>query len=170
MKTKIFTFLAASTLAIFTACSDDSGSGKSSWTEACAEGLSEDCLVGTWTLNSISNKDDGLVVQDFSSAQGGTLEFTEDGIFHYVRSTKGSCPGSLAGGIDEKGTWTINEDGSLDLFLNKEGDCLEFMKHYVVKPSIEMSGQIATLKLNTVIFQQAENEQGNNTEVFKRSE
>ena len=69
MKTKIFTLLAASTLAFFTACSDDSGS--KSIAEICADGLSEDCLIGTWTLKSISQKSDkSVVITDFSSAPG----------------------------------------------------------------------------------------------------
>ena len=166
MKTKIFTLLVASTLAFFTACSDDSGS--KSIAEICADGLSEDCLVGTWTLKSISQiSDKSVVITDFSSAPG-KMEFREDGIYRYTRSAMGSC-----GGADE-GEWSISEDGkNLTFFENKQGDCIEFQKKYVVTPSIEVVGETVTLSLNKVVFQQDESEgmhAGNDTEVFVRTE
>ncbi|MBR6379817.1 MAG: lipocalin family protein [Fibrobacter sp.] len=164
MKTKILTLLAASTLAFFSACSDD-GSSKSI-TEICADGLSEDCLIGTWTLKSISQKG-GEVITDFSAAPG-TMTFQDDGIYRYSRSSAGSCQG-----ID-KGEWSISEDGkTLTFYENKDGDCIEFMKHYTTTPSIEVSGNTVTLKLNKVVFQQDESDgmyAGNDTEVFVRTE
>ena len=164
MKTKILTLLAASTLAIFSACSDD-GSSKSI-ADICADGLSEDCLIGTWTLKSISQKG-GEVITDFSAAPG-TMTFQDDGIYRYSRSSAGSCQG-----ID-KGEWSISEDGkTLTFYENKDGDCIEFMKHYATTPSIEVSGNTVTLKLNKVVFQQDESDgmyAGNDTEVFVRTE
>ena len=164
MKTKILTLLAASTLAIFSACSDDEGS--KSITEICADGLSEDCLIGTWTLKSISQKG-GEVITDFSAAPG-TMTFQDDGIYRYSRSSAGSCQGL------DKGEWSISEDGkTLTFFENKDGDCIEFQKHYTPTPSIEVSGNTVTLKLNKVVFQQDESDgmyAGNDTEVFVRTE
>ncbi|MBR2469828.1 MAG: lipocalin family protein [Fibrobacter sp.] len=171
MKTKILTLLAASTLAFFTACSDDSGSNKTP-AEICAEGLSEDCLVGTWTLKSISQKGNNEIITDFSAAQGGTLVFSEDSLYHYTRSTAGECPGSLSGGTDDKGHWSINE-GTLIFKANKEGDCVEFGKTFTTTPKIEVVGETVTLILNTVLFQEAESDgmfAGNDTEVFVRTE
>ena len=164
MKTKILTLLAASTLAFFSACSDDESS--KSIAEICADGLSEDCLIGTWTLKSISQKG-GEVITDFSAAPG-TMTFQDDGIYRYSRSSAGSCQG-----ID-KGEWSISEDGkTLTFFENKDGDCIEFQKHYATTPSIEVSGNTVTLKLNKVVFQQDESDgmyAGNDTEVFVRTE
>ena len=166
MKTKILTLLAASCLAVFTACSDDSES--KSIAEICADGLSEDCLIGTWTLKSISEKSDkNVVITDFSAAPG-TMQFRDNGIYHYTRSASGNCQG-----VDE-GEWSISEDGaSLTFFENKQGDCIEFQKRYIVTPSIEVVGETVTLSLNKVVFQQDESEgmeAGNDTEVFVRTE
>lgn len=172
MKTKILTLLAASCLAVFTACSDDSGDSKTI-AEICAEGLSEDCLVGTWTLKSISQKANNEVITDYSTEQGGTLTLTDDSLYHYVRSTKSDCPGSLGGGIDDKGTWYV-EGSSLIFKTNKEGDCIDFGKVFTTTPKIEVSGETVTMYLNKVIFQEdgkdgmyAEDAQ---TEVFTRTE
>jgi hypothetical protein len=172
MKTKMMTLLAASTLAIFSACSDDSGNSKTI-AEICAEGLSEDCILGTWTLKSISQIENKEVITDYSADQGGTLTFTDDSLYHYVRSSKSECPGSLNGGVDDKGTWSISGN-SLIFKANKAGDCIEFGKTFSSAPKIEVSGATVTMYLNKVIFQEdgkdgmyAENAQ---TEVFERTE
>ena len=165
MKTKIFTLLAASTLAIFSACSDDSGNSKTI-AEICNEGLSEDCLVGTWTLKSISQIGNKEVITDFSTSQGGIMEFREDGIYHYARSSYGDCPDA------DEGHWII-EDKTLTFKEDKQGDCLEFGKKYTVTPTIEVTGETVTMYLNKVVFQQNESEgmfTGNDTEVFVRTE
>ena len=165
MKTKILTLLTASTLAIFSACSDDSGNSKSI-AEICAEGLSDDCLIGTWTLKTISQKDTKEVITDFSDAQGGKMVFQEDGIYVYTRSSKGDCPDT------DKGEWKI-EDKTLTFNENKKGDCIEFGKKYIVTPTIEVTGETIYLYLNKVVFQQTESEgmyAGNDTEVFVRTE
>ena len=165
MKTKILTFLAVSALAFFSACSDDSGNSKTI-AEICAEGLSEDCLVGTWTLKSISQIGNKEVITDFSTSQGGVMEFREDGIYHYTRSSYGDCPDP------DEGHWSI-EDKTLTFKEDKKGDCIDFGKKYTVTPSIEVSGETVTLYLNKVIFQQNESDgmfTGNDTEVFVRTE
>lgn len=145
---------------------DDDGSNRSI-AEICADGLSEDCLIGTWTLKSIISRNGGEVITDFSSAPG-TMEFRDDGIYRYSRSSAGSCPGV------DMGEWSVSEDGKiLTFFENKMGDCIEFMKKYTTTPSIEVSGNTVTLKLNKVVFQPDESEGmyvGNDTEVFVRIE
>ena len=141
--------------------------GKTS-TRDCSAGLSNECLFGTWTLNSISRIDTREIITDFSSAQGGTLEFTDDGTYRYIRSTAGNCPGSLGGGTDDKGTWII-EEKTLTFHENKTGDCIDFGRRYLTTPSIQADEQTFTLILNNVVFQTSErNEQiaGNDTEVF----
>ena len=141
--------------------------GKTS-TRDCSAGLSNECLFGTWTLNSISRIDTREIIKDFSSAQGGTLEFTDDGTYHYIRSTAGNCPGSLGGGSDDKGTWII-EEKTLTFHENKMGDCIDFMKKYTVTPTIEASEETVTMSLGNVVFQTYEiddNYSGNGTEVF----
>lgn len=165
MKTKIFTLLAASTLAFFTACSDDSGNSKTI-AEICADGLSEDCLIGTWTLKSISQTGNKEVITDFSSSQGGIMEFREDGIYHYTRSSYGDCPDP------DEGHWVI-EDKTLTFKEDRKGVCIDFGKKFTVTPSIIVAGETVFLYLNKVIFQQDESDgmfAGNDTEVFVRTE
>ncbi|MBR2197068.1 MAG: hypothetical protein IJ909_01185 [Fibrobacter sp.] len=137
--------------------------------EKCRTGLSKECLIGTWTLNSISHIDTKDVIADFSSAQGGTLNFTDDGIYHYIRSTAGNCPGSLGGGIDDKGTWKVTDNTSLEFYENKQGDCIPFATHFNTTPTIEIVGESVNLYLNKVIFQPNESDAlftGSDTEVF----
>ena len=145
---------------------DDDDESNRSIADICAEGLSEDCLIGTWTLKSI-NQNGGEVITDFSSAPG-TMEFRDDGIYRYTRSSAGSCPGV------DMGEWSVSEDGkTLTFFENKMGDCIEFMTKYTTTPSIVVSGNTVTLKLNRVVFQQDESDglySGNDTEVFARIE
>ena len=153
--------------AIEKANDDDDDESNRSIADICADGLSEDCLIGTWTLKSISQKGNGEVINDFSSAPG-TMVFQDDGIYRYSRSFAGNCLGV------DKGEWSISEDGkNLTFFENKEGDCIDFMKKYATTPSIEVSGNTVTLKLNKVVFQQDESDgmyAGNDTEVFVRVE
>lgn len=165
MKTKILTLLAASTLVFFSACSEDAESSKS-LVDRC-EALTEDCLIGTWTLKSIVQKADQQNIQDFSNAQGGTLEFREDGVYHYERSSIGECID-----VADEGHWSVDEDtGTLTLKSDKQGVCVDFGKIFTTNPKIDITGETSvSLTLNTVIFQQAENEQGDNTEVFVRTE
>lgn len=145
---------------------DDDGSNRSI-AEICADGLSEDCLIGNWQLKSIISRNGGEVITDFSSAPG-TMVFDDNGIYRYTRSSAGECQGL------DKGEWSISEDGkTLTFFENKVGDCIEFQKHYATTPSIEVSGNTVTLKLNKVVFQQDESHglyAGNDTEVFVRTE
>jgi hypothetical protein len=146
---------------------DDDDESNRSIADICADGLSEDCLIGTWTLKSISQKGNGEVITDFSTAPG-TMVFNDDGIYRYYRSSISECP------TTDGGNWSISEDRkTLTFFENREGDCLEFMKKYTTTPSIEVSGNTVTLKLNKVVFQQDESDglyAGNDTEVFVRIE
>ena len=130
----------------------------------CSAGLSKECLVGTWTLKSINQKESNEVITDFSDSQNGIMEFQEDGIYVYKRSSKSNCP------TTDKGEWSISEDGeNLTFHENKMGDCIDFMKKYHTTPSINVAGETATMSLGRVVFQQDEsdaNYAGNDTEVF----
>ena len=137
-------------------------------TRDCSAGLSKECLMGTWRLKSISRIDTKEVITDFSSAQGGTLEFTDDETYRYIRSTAGDCPGSLGGGTDDKGTWII-EEKTLTFHENKTGDCIDFMKKYHTTPSINVAGETATMSLGKVVFHQYDGNgkyTDNDTEIF----
>ncbi len=130
--------------------------------EKCSAGLSNECLVGIWTLSSISRIDTKEVITDFSGAQGGVMEFREDGIYHYTRSTYGDCPDP------DEGHWII-EDKTLTFKEDKRGDCIEFGIKHIATPSIEIADKTITLYLNKVIFQRDESDgmfAGNDTEVF----
>lgn len=167
MKTKILTLLAASCLGFFSACSEDAESSKS-LVERC-EALTEDCLIGKWTLKAIVQKSDQQNIQDFSNAQDGVLEFKDNGIYHYKRSSISNCLG-----VDDEGHWSIDEEaGTLVFKVDKQGDCMGDIGRtvYTTTPKVEITGESSvSLSLNTVIFQQDENAAGDNTEVFTRTE
>ena len=131
--------------------------------ENCSEKLTEDCLIGNWKLSSISQRGNKEIITDFSTAQGGIMEIRDDGIYHYTRSSAGSCQG-----VDE-GEWSV-ADGVLTFFENRKSDCVEFGKKYVVTPTIDASGETTILYLNKVVFQPDETDgmyAGNDTEVFR---
>ena len=91
------------------------------------------------------------------------MEIRDDGIYHYTRSSAGSCQG-----VDE-GEWSV-ADGVLTFFENRKSDCVEFGKKYVVTPTIDASGETTILYLNKVVFQPDETDgmyAGNDTEVFR---
>ena len=82
MKTKIFTLLAATTLAFFSACSDDESESLS---DKCKSnnGVTKGCVVGTWSLKGIYSKtDNNAVITNYSNAPG-TLVISGDGKFEY---------------------------------------------------------------------------------------
>ena len=83
MKNKVFIALAAAVaMSALTACGDSSGSSEPSKAEACAQGISEDCLAGTWSLIGLANKNTGDIYPyaDYKQAgkQPGKLIFDKE--------------------------------------------------------------------------------------------
>ena len=57
MKNKVFIAMtAAVAMAALTACGDSSGSSDPTKAEACAQGVSDECLDGTWDLIGIATQ------------------------------------------------------------------------------------------------------------------
>ena len=72
MKNKVFIAMtAAVAMAALTACGDSSGSSEPSKAEACAQGISEDCLAGTWSLIGLANKNTGDIYPYADYKQAG---------------------------------------------------------------------------------------------------
>ncbi|MBR2074237.1 MAG: hypothetical protein IKC23_06850 [Fibrobacter sp.] len=162
MKTKILTLLAASCFFFFNACSEES----ESLADKCKDnnGVSEGCVVGTWSLKGIYAKADNSVITNYSNAPG-TLVITDDGKFEYTMSAAPQVD-TDCGGQKVYGTWEII-DASLK-FSIKTGDC-------VVGP-ITASPRVDELQmnLNGVFFQLGdvddESTKANGTEILDRVE
>ena len=107
MKKIILTALAAASLCILSACSSDEP--EPTMAEKCANGLSEDCLVGNWNLQAVKTLDLSAVHIDFGTTPS-TLEFTKDGKFTFT-CTSNTGVSEMAGrgcaGEKSFGTWKI---------------------------------------------------------------
>ena len=120
---------------------------KPSRAEACAEGLSEDCLVGAWNLERIQAKDGNLVFMDLSEAPS-KLEFADDGKFMF-RYTSDASVSEMAAGCDESvtvGVWKISGE-NLELKITR-GDCVVAGKTFTLTPTISDG----VLNFNTIVF------------------
>lgn len=118
MKKQILAMLAFSSACILGACSDDP---EPTMTEKCSKGLSKDCLVGTWTLSSISNVESGSIIAPYST---GSLEIKGNGEFTYTIPSEGKMAGEGCGGVENYGTWTIDDAAKTVTFKASVGDCL----------------------------------------------
>lgn len=146
MKKVITTAIVTASICLLAACGSEES--EPSRAEMCAKGLNEDCLVGQWNLQAIQAKDGSQIFTDFSSAPS-TLEFTDDGKFHFVFTTDGflsEMAGNGCGGTSTYGTWTITGN-VLNIKLGRT-DCLETNRSYTVMPTINER----SLNLNTTLF------------------
>ena len=137
---------AAASICLLTACSSEDP--KPTRAEMCAKGLNEDCLVGNWNLQSIQTKDGTKIITDFSSAPS-TLEFMDNGNFHFIFTTNPSLSemaGNGCGGTDVYGTWEI-AGITLKLKVGRT-DCLTTGQTYTLTPTITAT----SLNLNKVVF------------------
>ena len=145
MKKIILNVLAVSSLCLFAACAGDDAEPTRG--EMCAKGLNEDCLVGKWNLKSIQSKDGSQIWMDFG-ATPSTLEFTDDGKFHFIYTTGNfsQMANDGCGGTSTYGDWTI-AGSTLNLKIGRT-DCQTTGRSYTVVPTITES----SLNFNTVIF------------------
>lgn len=162
MKNKIFTLAAISSLFVLGACSDDSGS--ETMAEQCEKGISEDCLVGSWNLESISTLDGSETLVKFGNP--GKLIINDDGTFAYTLSTDATdeCAGQTV-----KGKWEIVDDQSFK-YIVKNGDCIEPSGSFT--PDITVEGETPKMSTKKVLFQQSSKNSlnaGNESEVFVRT-
>ena len=131
-------------------------------------GLNEQCLVGNWNLQTIQAIDGSQVYTDFSTAPS-TLEFTNDGKFHFVFTTdphKSEMAGNGCGGTNVYGNWEIL-GASLKIKIGLS-DCLTTGQSYTLTPTLS----VTNLNLNKVVFHENDMTDGltkaNSTENFVR--
>ena len=79
MKNKVFIGLAAAlALSAFTACSESSGSSEPTKAELCANGLSKECLIGSWDMVGFASNSTGEIFPNFDyTANPGKLIFKD---------------------------------------------------------------------------------------------
>lgn len=132
-------------LAALTACGDSSSSPSKSKAQECAEGLSAECLVGSWNLIGISYVGETKVSPLYNyQAAPGVLTFNEDGSFQF--SMPQGAPAALT--TDEdcnpyiNGTWNV--EGKILNFVsdphknNNMQMCLNGKKSFAVSPTIAL--------------------------------
>ena len=166
MKKIILTAVAAASLCILSACSSDEP--EPTMAEKCANGLSEDCLVGNWNLQAVKTLDLSAVHIDFGTTPS-TLEFTKDGKFHFVFTTdphKSEMAGNGCGGTNVYGNWEIN-NMTLKLKIGIT-DCLTTGETFTLTPTINDR----SLNFNMVVFHANDMTDGltksNSTEYYVR--
>ena len=96
-------------LAAFTACGDSSSSASKSKAEECANGLSAECLQGSWNMLGFANNGTGEILPAYDyKAAPGKLTFNEDGTFQF--DVPLSAPADLKAGDCNPvyGNWTIS--------------------------------------------------------------
>ena len=158
-------------VSMFTACGDSSSDPKPSKAEECANGLSSDCLVGSWNMIGLANSGTGEILPsyDYKSAPG-MLTFSEDGSFQF--DVPAAAPADLRT-IDCNpvyGTWTVSGN-TLTMKSTVNGMCLDTkQKSITFVPIITTNG--AQIKMTTGVlwfFFNATDEKSikeNSTEVY----
>ena len=145
MKKIVIPGLLLSSLCLFGACSDDASE---SIADKCANGLSEECLVGTWKLDAIKTKNGAGTLFDYS-ASPSTLTFTDDGKFTFTFTTSttvGEMTSQGCAGTNTYGTWDIT-GAALKITMGRS-DCHETGTYKNVVPTINEF----ELNLTTVVF------------------
>jgi hypothetical protein len=146
MKKIILTAVAAASICLLSACSSEES--KPSRAEMCAKGLNEDCLIGKWNLQTIQTIDGSQVYTDFGVSPS-TLEFKDDGKFHFIfttDATKSEMSANGCGGTNTYGTWEI-----LNMTLKLKigvSDCLTTGESFTLTPTISDRN----LNFNMVVF------------------
>ena len=162
-------FAAALALSTLTACGDSSSDPKPSKAEECANGLSSDCLVGSWNMIGLANSGTGEILPsyDYKSAPG-MLTFNEDGSFQF--DVPAAAPVDLRT-IDCNpvyGTWTVSGN-TLTMKSTVNGMCLA-KKSTTVVPIITTNGaQIKMTMGGLWLLENATDEvsiKSNSTEVY----
>lgn len=163
MNRKILALAAISSLCFFGACSEDSTRAPTR-AELCANGISEECLIGVWNLNGASEAVDlgdgpTLVINsnhDFTSAPA-TLEFykTDDGSNQFKFTLSPLAQASCKDG-PVFGEWTVT---GLSLSLKtKIGNTCMSPKSWSGIPGIRLNGAVYELDIAGIFFLNSEME------------
>ena len=177
MKNKVFIAMtAAVAMAALTACGDSGTSSAKSKATECANGLSAECLQGTWSLIGIApistdpaNPGAGEIMANFNySAAPGVMIFNEDGSFQF------DVPQGAPEGLKTVdcnpvyGTWSVSE-ASLTLKGTTNSVCLG-QKNITVTPLIKPEGAVIKMSLGALwLMENATDEvslKSTSTEVF----
>lgn len=147
MKKIFLTAIAAASLCLFAACSEDES--EPTLEELCAAGLNEDCLVGTWNLKGIESLDKSQTYTDFTPAPT-VVVFNEDKSFSVTFTTNSvisPMAGDGCGGTKTYGKWEIS-GASLKLTIGRADCGAPSNPIYTVTPTLSVSD----LYLNKVVF------------------
>ena len=138
-------FAAALALSTLTACGDSSSDPKPTKAQECANGLSSDCLVGSWNMIGLANSGTGEILPSYNYTAPGKLTFNEDGSFQF--DLPAAAPADLRT-IDCNpvyGTWSVSGN-TLAMEATVNGMCLA-KKRTTVVPVITTNG--AQIKMTT---------------------
>ena len=149
MKTKLLTILAAGCLLALSACGDDSSE---SLADKCKDnnGVTEGCIVGTWTLKALYNKSNNVATTDYSAAPA-TLIIKGDGTYTYTTTSAPSSEmaSTGCGGATAYGKWDIEGD-TIKFHMPNGTDCF-------LGGSANPNVDEFTMNMNKVLFQAGDN-------------
>ena len=155
-------------VSMFTACGDSSSDPKPTKAQECANGLSADCLVGSWNMIGLANSGTGEILPSYNYTVPGMLTFNEDGSFQF--DVPLAAPADLRT-IDCNpvyGTWTVSGN-TLTMKSTVNGMCLA-KKSTTVVPIITTNGaQIKMTMGGLWLLENATDEvsiKSNSTEVY----
>ncbi|MBR2272106.1 MAG: hypothetical protein IJ912_07230 [Fibrobacter sp.] len=150
MKNKVFIAMtAAVAMAALTACGDSSGSSDPTKAEACAQGVSDECLDGTWDLIGIATNQTGEIYPYANySANPGKLIFNKEN-----HTLEFDLPAVGTSKVDPrdypvKGTWTV-ANGIVNFHIMStaiNGTRFEMV------PTVKIEGAFVKLTFNRLLF------------------
>lgn len=164
MRTKILASLAIAAATMFTACSDDNPTPPPSKAQLCANGITDDCLMGTWSINGptlptvVGTDTVYLVDQNHNlSASPAKLKFYIDDKnakkFEFVNSTLSKADCITATG-KTYGNWEIL-GSSIHFYANIGNECME-KNDKTIESVVSVSGTDVKLKLKGIFFMEPE--------------
>lgn len=154
MKKSFFAVVAAGACAtaLLVGCGDSSSSPSKSRVQKCANGLTDECLIGTWNLNGLADlatPTRDIRTPDFDyQANPGKLVFKADGTLEFTFPA--NAPADLMADSDcqsIKGSWSI-EAGALKVRnVTQNFDNLQMcvLENIFVKKSMHSAGSITVV-------------------------
>lgn len=144
----IFGAACLSATAFLAACSDDSSSSPSK-AEECANGLTAECIEGSWDLQGMVSLQD-TTMSDINAfynytAAPGKLTFTEDGSFQFDLPV-GSPTSAETDCNPVYGNWTV-ENGVLTMKSTVGNVCL-ISRNKTLTPVIKVEANVVKMRFN----------------------
>lgn len=137
--------------ALMSACTDSGTSAKKpTKAQECANGLTTECLIGTWNVNGFANRTTGEMNPTINySANPGKLTFDENGKYEFSVPAGVTNP-SVTACNPVYGTYSVDA-GSLTLKGTVRNECLA-KNTYVGTPKLEVGDATIKLTLDTLYF------------------